>query len=150
MPSPTDEKVEYLGPAIRCPSYGGYGIHRFYLLISMVYRHSQVISGGHRGELIPAGSHRLGSGRLVVAVPATQSGDDPRQPRQRARQVRVSLPRRVAFQARADRRRGFEDLRVGNVTAWPAAAVAGINQLDGAHRGPQRQRAHLEQALGIV
>jgi len=23
MPSPTDEKVEYLGPAIRCPSYGG-------------------------------------------------------------------------------------------------------------------------------
>src|SRR5690242_2078572 len=92
----------------------------------MVYRHSQVISGGHRGELVPAGSHCLGSGRLVVAVPATQSGDDPGQPGQRAWHVRVCLPRRLAFQAWTNRRRGVEDLRVGNVTARPAAAVAGM------------------------
>ena len=61
----------------------------------------------------------------------------------------MALPRRLALQAWANRRRGFDDLRVGHVAARSTAAIAGVDELDGAHRRAQCQCAHLEPALGI-
>ena len=63
------------------PPQAGYGIHRNNMYNSMAYTLGDVVSGSHRCQPIPTGAHRLGSGRLVVAVPAAEPGDDPGQPR---------------------------------------------------------------------
>jgi hypothetical protein len=61
----------------------------------------------------------------------------------------IALPWRLALQARTNCRRGFEDLRIRHIADRSTAAVAGVDELDRAHRGAQRQGAHLEQAVGI-
>src|SRR5260370_8703218 len=74
-PSPS----RFAGPSL---SPRAYGIHTFLMYLSMSYEPSNVESSGHRHQPIPAGRHRLGAGRLVVAVPAAQPGDNPGHPRQ--------------------------------------------------------------------
>lgn len=66
------------------PLYGPYGIHGFHRYYSMLCRHSDVVSGDHCRQLVPAGPHGLGPRQLVVAVPAAEPGHDPGQPSQGA------------------------------------------------------------------
>src|SRR6516164_5205959 len=120
------------------PHWRRYGIHTLYMVISMSYRHCNVETRGHRGELVPTGAHGFGPWRFVIAIPAAKPGDDPGQPGQRPRRVWVLLALRLAFQSRPDRCRRLENRRLGNIAARSRAAIAGIDQLDGAHRGADR------------
>ena len=65
-----------------------------------------------RVELLHAPSHGDRAWRLVVAVPATQPGDDPSCPSEACDRVEVLLPFCLAFKRRAERFERF-DLRLG-------------------------------------
>ncbi len=138
------------GPLATPPPLAGYGIHTNNTYLSMTYDQGNVESGDHRREPIPTGAHRLGPGRLVVAIPAAQPGDNPRQPRQGAGRVGILLTRRPAFESWRNRIGGLQGVRAGNIGGRSGAARAGIDQLDRAHRGADGQRPQLEQAVGVM
>ncbi len=64
--------------------------------------------------------------------------------------MRVLLLRRLAFQRRADGLCRRDEGGIGDITGRARAAVAGIDQLDGAHRRAEADGGQLEQALGIA
>ena len=153
-PPPQPAPIEGAGAQLRRVSKPsplmGYGIHTNNTYLSMTYDQGNVESGDHRREPIPTGAHRLGPGRLVVAIPAAQPGDNPRQPRQGAGRVRILLTRRPAFESWRNRIGGLQGVRAGNIGGRSGAARAGIDQLDRAHRGADGQRPQLEQAVGVM
>ncbi len=107
------------------------------------------VSGEHGGEAVPSVSHRLGAGRLVVAVPASQTGCDPSEPCERALLMRVLLPFRLALQGLADRLERLDQGLVDDVATGARAAVARVDQLNDASRRSEGHRREPHQPLGV-
>src|ERR1700730_15143050 len=57
----------------------------------ILHSHCNTIAFSPVGELGPAGSHGLWTGRFVVAIPSAATGNDPGQPGQRAFGLRTLL-----------------------------------------------------------
>ena len=91
---------------------------------------SDVVAGGHGSQPCPAGSHGLGTWLFVVAIPASEACDDPGQPGEGLRRMRIFLPLGLAFERRPDVLGGLNDLWACNVARGSIAAVTRIDQLD--------------------
>src|SRR3979490_2714708 len=116
----------------------------------ILHSHCKTIAFGPVGEFSPAGSHGLWAGRLVVAIPSAETSNDPGQPGQRAFGMRILLTRSVAFECRADRFGGGDEIIVGDIRCGSAASISGVNQLNGARGRDQRDRGELKQARSFL
>src|SRR5262249_48485340 len=112
--------------------------------------HSDSVAGDHGGEFAPAGSHGLRTGRLVIAIPSAETGDDPRQPSERAGRMRVLLACSLALERRADDLRGCDELLVGDISGGSPASIACVDKLDRTRCADQRDSAEIEQAMDIL
>src|ERR1700737_3105622 len=116
----------------------------------ILHSHCKTIAFGPVGEFGPAGSHGLWTGRLVVAIPSAETGNDPGQPGQRVFGMRILLAPSVAFECRTDYFGGGDEVIVGDIRCGSAASISGVNQLNGARGRDQRDRGELEQARSLL
>src|SRR5216683_1396402 len=116
----------------------------------ILHSHCKTIAFRPVGKFGPSGSHGLRTGRLVVAIPSAETGNDPGQPGQRAFGMRILLALSLAFECRADRFGGSDEIIVGDIRCRSAASISGVDQLNGARGRYQRDRGELEQARSFL
>src|SRR5882757_3372945 len=116
----------------------------------ILHSHCKTIAFCPVGELGPAGSHGLWTGRFAVAIPSAETSSDPSEPSQRVLGMQILLALGLAFECRADRFGGGDEIIVGDIGCGSAASISGVNQLNGARGRDQRDRGELEQARSFL
>src|SRR4051812_9117337 len=76
--------------------------------------HCKSIAFSSVGEFGPAGSHGFWAGRLVVAIPPAETGDDPGEPGKRAWRMWILLALGSAFERGADGFGRSDEIFVGD------------------------------------
>ena len=110
---------------------------------------SKSISGECCGELVPTDMHGLWSWLSVVAVPAAETCRDPCDEGERARRMGVFLLGGRAFEFARQSIECDSKTIVDDIACWARAAISGIDQLECADGGGERNCGEVEQALGI-
>src|SRR6266481_3899350 len=106
--------------------------------------HSESVSGERCRELVPAISHGLGSRGFVVAVPAAETGDDPRDEGKGGGRMRVFLAVGLAFELSAEALKGEGESVVDDVAGRSRAAISSIDQLNGSDSPGQGDGGEIE------
>src|SRR6266550_7632902 len=91
------------------------GLRDSHILLS----HSNSITRGHCGQLVPARPHGLWTCWLIVAIPSAEAGDDPGEPSERGRFIGVLLARRLTLECWADGFGGGDEAVIGDIGCWP-------------------------------
>src|ERR1700716_542114 len=128
-------------PSGQGSSPSGYPLRDSHILLS----HSNSITRGHCGQLVPASPHGLRTCWLIVAIPSAEAGNDPGKPSERAWFMTVLLARGVSFERRADSFGGGDEAVIGDIGCRPRAAIPGVDELDCARCGHKSDSGDLEQ-----
>src|SRR6202163_3650201 len=112
--------------------------------------HSNSIADSHRFELVPTPPNGLGTGRLVIAIPSAKAGDDPGEPSEGFRLMRVLLACSLAFERRPDSFGSDNDVLIGDIGCGPRTSIPCVDELDRARRGSERDSGEVEQARSIL
>src|SRR3981189_2151478 len=107
------------GPTRPLAAPSAQGLRDSHILLS----HSNSITRGHCGQLVPASPHGLRTCWLIVAIPSAEAGNDPGKPSERAWFMTVLLARGVSFERRADSFGGGDEAVIGDIGCRPRAAI---------------------------
>src|SRR5712671_98174 len=139
---------------VRCDSISPEGLRDSHILFNQIkgttlLSECKRIAGGPFGKFGPTCAYGFWTRRFVIAIPAAKTSNNPAQPSQRFRLVRVLLAFGLAFKRRADRFGGRDRVLVGDVSGRSNASVTCVDELNRARSPNERDRSEIEQAMRL-